>query len=222
MRHAIGFGLLLTAAALISALGLALGGTGKRTLVRGVAEERWPAETLQDWVGFADHVAWVTVLAEQRLSTDPAVLASGTGRVERIVDVRVESIVWSRGLASALPERLTLAVDGWWQEGGEIVPFASLGWHRPAVGESLLVPLLLTTDLGWALLDSPLPVVAGRVEPGPGVGEPADDLAGLTLVKAGERLGATRPSDVALAKQALDPDVRAQAVFDDREAGGGG
>ncbi len=220
-RSLTGIAALVIAATAVVGAGLLLGGGGKRTLVRGIADPRWPEATLQDWAGFADHVALVSVAAEQRLETPQTVRDAGTGLVGRMIEVTVGRVLWSRPGVQPLPSSLGLAVDGWWFEDGELVPYAALGFHRPVVGEALMIPVLLTTDLGWTLLDSSMPVRDGIVRADKGQGSPMRELDGLTLDGLASRLRSMRPTAVAEIYAHLDPDVRAQAVRDARVAAPG-
>jgi hypothetical protein len=99
---------------IVSAL-VACGGSDERaTHALGASSSaRWPAETLVDWVGFADQVSVLEIVSERQLPLQPEVEAIGEGYVGREVVGRIESTFWRRDRAPMASDTVSLRVWGW-------------------------------------------------------------------------------------------------------------
>lgn len=214
LKRLIGLAVLTVLASLALFAAVERGGSQEAHMVRGTSHPLWPNETLSDWVGFADHVAVVSVAGENRLPLRAAVTEVGEGYVGRTIMLDVESTLWSRESAPAAPRFAEVMTDGWWYDDDNFIPYSDVASHRPEVGERLLVGLLLTKDHGWALLTTGVPIIDSVVTPDAGQEGVARRLHGATLGNAKALFAAARPDPVARRNAHLDPDTRAIAVWE--------
>jgi hypothetical protein len=159
----------------------------------------FPAETAQDWISYADAIAYVEVTREEEgFQSDP--IAEGEGYfVNRSVELTVMDVVWDSPLDTRPDlksnELVRMAAPGWWVTDRGRSPLVLEGGERLELGDSYLAALLyddrgsIGGEVGWTLL---APTAAVRVERDaelvsiPGVGEVKQQelvavLAGLAV-----------------------------------------
>lgn len=187
-------------------------------LVIGHGYPRWPAETLVDWVGFADQVSVVTIESERQLSLTPDVVEIGEGYVGREVTARIEKTIWSRPQAASVAGKVRLRVAGWAAHDRELRPFAHGDGPRIEVGERFIAALLKSPEGEWSLLS------AGAAIPLRGTGaelidrqkralpEIASALDGKDVQAIAKILVEVEPESLASKHSGLDADARAALV----------
>lgn len=168
----------------------------------GAGGGRFPAQTLQDWVSYADHVAVYTVVAEREIPPSPEELARGEGLVGREVTLRVDGVLWRAPRAPALPAALRMTAPGWVLSDGRRRRMEPDGAPRVAPGERYVAPLARVEDAPGAPEWSPLSAGAQLPLEGDTVGEPAGPATELERTVAGRSPGELR---AALHRQAPDP-----------------
>lgn len=90
---------------------------GRKEIV-GIAENVFPADTLTDWVSFAEFVSAVHVLSETE-EQDESNEEAGEGYVARLIELRIEATIWHRPGDVAQVDTLDLATLGWQTNGGK-------------------------------------------------------------------------------------------------------
>lgn len=179
--------------------------------VTATVSERFPAETLADWVTFGDQLAVVTVMDESERA-HPSDPASNGDFTLRNVTLRVDRTLWQRPLTEAAPSTVPVRTWGWFEGGdGDRVRHLAPDAPRLEVGRRYLTPLVLTQD-GWTpVADASILTLEGdRVTAEVDEGEPrvlARSLAGKSLDEVKASVESTTPYlDGSLMR--LDPDVR--------------
>jgi hypothetical protein len=217
-HHRLAAGLLLV----LSVTVIGCGGSSSSAPVSGGGSELFPAETLSDWVSYADHVAVFSVASAQPIPPDPADVEHGGGLQGRDVTLRIERILWTADGAPALPEEIHMQALGWvLQEGGERREAVTPDAPRVDVGERYVAPLARvragTGELEWWPLSigAQLPVSDGEVK------RPNDDawrspildaLAGTTLAQLESLVHRRAPDPLAAKYMHLRPQERVAAV----------
>ena len=118
-------------------------------LVVGSAAARFPSQGIADWVSYADHVAYFTVLDERELPWGEHEQTYGEGMVGREVTLQFELILWSRDGAPELARELIVSTFGWALKENERTPFTVQGSPRLEVGDRYLTPWVHTSADGW-------------------------------------------------------------------------
>lgn len=194
-------------------------------IVGAAGSEAWPADTLQNWVSYADQLSVVSVTEERALPPPPgADPATDADYVAREVTLKVERTPWRREQAPTTDGgTVSVVALGWVErEGDARAPFRIRGGNRLEVGERYLLPLVKAED-GWSLFSSRAVLaldgdqVSGKVD----VGEPSAALArlaGTSIDRAGEIVRATEPDPLAAKYDELPPAKRWQAADAARES----
>lgn len=119
-------------------------------LVVGSAADRYPSERIADWVSYADHVAYFTVLDEQELPWGEHEKTYREGMVDREVTLRVDRTLWSSSAASAeLPEEMVKLASGWTLHENRKTRYADSGGPRLEVGHQYVGAWVFTPADGW-------------------------------------------------------------------------
>lgn len=188
--------------------------------VVGEGSDRFPSETLTEWVSFADQISVVSVLSERDISPPADVLQRGEGYIGRIIAVDVEKTLWRRSEAPAVDATFSTITEGWVLEGGTRHPFALAGGPRLEVGGRYLMPLVRAPRDGveWSALSAgaTIPLDGGTLATTKVFGKPstiAEALKGQSLDDLALRLASTSPDPVAKAYWDLAPDARVRAVL---------
>lgn len=193
--------------------------------VRGMdgGSDRFPSETLSDWVSYGDHVAIVTVVDEKALPEDE--MDSGSGIVPREVTLRIEEAIWSREGAPPVDDEVRVVTWGWIVEDGERQPVAARGGPRLELQSRYVTPLVRAPRDGvdWTPLSdsATLPLDGDRISTTKIVGSPSPialDLDGATTEELATAVAQAAPDPVAAKHFDLPPDERWEAVL--RETGG--
>lgn len=192
----------------------------------GQASDRYPSETLTDWVSYADQVSTVTAVAEEELPAPPEVHRHGEGYLPRAVTLRIEETVWQRAAAPSVAGTVRVVDEGWVLRSGQRHQFTLAGAIRLTVGERYLVPLVLTPEGAWAVLsprsklelhpDQTAHVAIGETELAIGHPSAASALDGMTTVQIAAALDGTVPDPAAAEYAHLDPDARHDAAVRER------
>lgn len=190
---------------------------GEPMSVSGNGSGRVPAESLRDWVSYADAV--VIGRVERDIVSPPTKeeVEIGEGLIGRDVVVDVEQVLWARPQGERPPSSLTFTTFGWVYKKDRTTPMVVEGTDRLAVGRSYLIPIALFPDLGWSPIDAAttVPFEGGRtqVPKGDGAQIPAfRDVDGRTGAEITRVIRAAEPYPAAIANAALDPDARLRAV----------
>jgi hypothetical protein len=212
------------AAALIScAFVLGCGGSDDSSRSgAGAGADRFPAESLRDWVSYADHVAIFSVVTERELPASNEDLEHGGGLQGREVTLRIERKLWSAPNAPDLPGEIKMRALGWVLQEGQRLPMTTGDAPRVAVGEKYLAPVVQVEGGDGALewwpltVGSQLPLGDSRVtSPGRDAWRSPmrDALSGRSVDEIAELLKAQRPDPVAEKFSSLRPTERIQAVL---------
>jgi hypothetical protein len=120
------------------------------SVVTGSADERFIADSLTDWVSFADQVSVVQVIAERELPRAPGSAVS-EGYLARQIDLKITSSVWSRGTPRASGV-ISIPAWGWILHDGKPQRFTVEGAPWVEVGQTLILPLVELDGVGWSML----------------------------------------------------------------------
>lgn len=197
-------------------------GPSTPSLVVGHGADRFPDESLSDWVSFADQLSAVTVIREEE-APDDDVLSRGEGYISRTVTLSVENTFWNRPGAPSVSGTFDVITDGWLMADGRRAPFALEGGPRLEVGSTYLVPLVRAPRDGaeWTPLStgSTLEMEGDAISIDDVAGEPgaiARSLVGASGARVGAILHATAPDPGVVGLLDLPPDARAEAVVGGR------
>jgi len=113
--------------------------------------EKLPAETMTDWVSYADIVARVTVTSERMLAPGPEVGENGEGYVPRAVGLSVNELLWVATENVKPGAALDMVAPGWWFTEGQYLPICIEGGERLEPKSDYIVPLV-RYERGWAVL----------------------------------------------------------------------
>lgn len=207
----------------MAVIGLALAGCGSTGSlpVQGSAAERFPADTLRDWVSYADHVAVFEVVSQREIPPTQEEIERGEGLVGRAVTLRIERTLWSAEHAPALPTEVHMTALGWVMQNGETRPMAAANATRVAVGQRYVAPLVRVEDGAdgpewWPLgIGAQLPLDGDRVEPVTD-GPAQRALAGRDVAAVRSALDDQAPDPEAARYRRLRPTERVRAVLRER------
>ena len=117
---------------------------GSSDIVVGTGEDLMPADTLVDWVSYAEQVSAVTILDEREIPPPASVRDRKEGYIGRWVKVRVDEVFWTSPGATtpgASAEVMELVVAGWVLRGDKKITFALEESPRLEVGGRYVIPL---------------------------------------------------------------------------------
>lgn len=148
----------------------------KPQVVTAQSEQLIPHDKLTDWRSFSDHLVVVTVTDERKLAPSAEEIAAGEGLIPRVIDLKIDSIIWSRPGAPDAPTSITINFDGWEFKGDKLVPLRSRGEPMLSVGKKYVTPIVKlagydsSANNGWSPLapDAIIPYRSGVL----GVGDP--------------------------------------------------
>lgn len=184
----------------------------------GHGVDRFPSESLTDWVSYANHVSVFTVVDERQLAMGEHEEEHGEGMVGRSVTVRIEETLWQHERTQRIDQEFSYATDGWILKEGDTHPFALAGGTRVEVGERYLAAWVHTAEDGWFPLASStiMPVASAGLPTRSAHGNtmPANGaLVGLSLAQVSTLLDQTSPDPVAAQYADLPPEPRLNAVL---------
>lgn len=197
------------------------GGAPAGDSIVGSAADRYPSQRIVDWVSYADHVAYFTVLDERELPRGEHEKAHGEGMIDREVTLRVDRTLWSsRAAVTDLPGELVTLTWGWTLKENKKRPFAVHGGPRLEVGRQYLAAWVYTPADGWEQQTNStvLPVdESGLAQRDPQHGDSAyDEAINMFTGKSPEEilrsLESTAPDPLAERYFYLRPDQRYVAV----------
>lgn len=217
------------ARALLVALALAVGVVGGvmaatrdaestravRTVPTPAASTRWPVETLEDWLTFADQVSTMSVVAERQLPIDERTKRIGEGPVGREVTAVIRSTLWAFDDDRVVRGTIRFRTWGWVLHDGELLPVVPEGEERLEVGDEVVAPLMRTPEGEFAPIapQTVLQLVDGRIASAEGQAArnlPAlRDLHGHGVEELGTLL---RRVEVDPRLRRLDPQARAAEI----------
>lgn len=214
----------LVVAALVVAVGAVvwvsfLGSSSSPSVVAGAGgSDRFPSETLTDWVSYGDQVSVVYVSSERSLPAQ--VIEPGDSYIPRVVTLRIAETVWRRTGAPHAGRIVQALTYGWALKDGKRRPIVAWGTPRLAVGARYVTPLVRAPRDGieWTpLSDGAILPLDGDVMTTAGIaGQPsaiAERLAGTSIQQIAAMLARTPPDPIAAKYFNLPPDKRVQAVF---------
>ena len=205
-------------------------------VVLGESKDSIPSRTASDWISYGEQAAVVHVTAEHEGTADSEEITAGEGYLSRTVDLQVGQRVWSRSGATALPDTLSIVVDGWEFKGDSRLRVGSQDSSRMEVGHDYLVSFAHFSDGEWSTLGTGavLPYDGNEVGQGEyqgatvtsavyrsamaaklvtGVAEPMTyQAAGKTAAAVKTLLTAATPDPTAAANYNLDAVARARLV----------
>lgn len=189
----------------------------------GWAEGRFPDDSAQAWVTYADHLVSFTVRSER----DRMIPHDNPdeGMVGRVLRVDVSPPLWSRSGAPTAPTSAEFAAMGWVLHDGARTEFAARGAPRLEVGETYVAPFVRLANGAWIPLtgDAIIPVrkgILGHGERKGGLGEHsvAAQVDGQRLAEFVRTLERTGPDPFAAGVKTADPEKRARIIAKRRSA----
>lgn len=106
------------------------------------SDQLLPSATLTDWRSFADHLVVVTVKSERRLSATAEERTAGEGYIPRVLDLQIDSTMWSRSGAPAPPGSFETELDGWSFSEDTVTPIRLEGEPMMDVGKQYIMPIV--------------------------------------------------------------------------------
>ncbi|MCX4764433.1 hypothetical protein OG562_26430 [Streptomyces sp. NBC_01275] len=209
---------------------------GRGDVILGESKDAIPSRTASDWISYGDQAAVVHVAAEHEGVADSEEVTAGEGYLSRTVDLQVKERVWARSGATALPDTLSIVVDGWEFKDDGRLRVSSQDASRMEVGHDYLVSFAHFSDGEWSTLGTGaiLPYDGNEVGRGEyqgatvtsaayrttmaaqlvtGVAEPMTyQAAGKTAAAVKTLLAAAAPDATAAANYNLDAVSRARLV----------
>jgi hypothetical protein len=230
--------ILLTAGALVTVAAVAVTSLalGRQThhpkapsLIVAQSDQLLPSESLTDIVTYSDHVVRATVVSEAELPMSAEEIAAGEGMAARVITLRIDAVLWSRGQAPAAPTSFRTDLDGWSVKQGHKTPLRLEGEPMMVVGKQYVLPIVYLSKTakvsvpGWSALspNSIFPVQKGILGNGDTIpGEltasrrQADHLRGpffgSDVAKFVSAVRSSRPDPAVADAMNLPPDVRVQ------------
>jgi hypothetical protein len=124
-------------------------------------EDKYPSDTLSDWVTYAHQIAQVRVVSDRALPVSEHLRETGNGYQERIASMVVERTLWLAGDASPR-HRFDLVVAGWVVHNHKRYEAAVARSPRIEVGDRLIMPLCHNEAGHVSLLSSHSVIPVGR------------------------------------------------------------
>jgi hypothetical protein len=136
---------LITGAA-VATLALRDGGAQARSprpaVLVSSGDQLLPSETLTDWVTYGDHLVLATVAGERELAPTAEESEAGEGFVPRVIELRIDRVLWSREGAPAAPASFETDLDGWQFHGTKRTPVRLRGEPMMSVGRQYVLPIV--------------------------------------------------------------------------------
>lgn len=128
-----------------------------------------PSDSLTDWVTYGDHLVVVKVTGQRELAPTSEETAAGEGYIPRVINLRVDKVLWSRKEAPNAPLSFETDLDGWQFHGGRRTPVRLRGEPMMKVGKRYVLPIVYFSktkrvqNAGWSALspNSIFPYEAG-------------------------------------------------------------
>jgi len=116
------------------------------SVVIGEGKDRYPSQTAEDWATYADYVVVVSAIKETQLEPRASEVERGEGLVGRLVNLRVDQIVWSNpSTAVSPPKSFAWQGSGWLFHDGhpdQLTRFAIEDRPRVEVGHSYIIAII--------------------------------------------------------------------------------
>lgn len=190
------------------------GASGERAVVSAPASTRWPAESLEDWVTFADQISTMTVVGERQLPLDERTVRVGEGLVGREVTAVIRSTLWVHDPQRVIRGTTRFRTWGWWLHDGELVPVVPEDEVRLEVGDEIVAPLMRTPEGDGAPVvpHAVLHLADGRIELRESQARALPRLRDLHRRTVDELAARVQEVRVDPRLRELAPDARAEAV----------
>lgn len=188
-----------------------------------------PSDTITDWVTYADQLVVVTVAGERKLAPTAEEKKAGEGYIPRVIDLRIDRVLWSRSGAPTAPASFETDLDGWQLKGDQRTAVRLKGEPMMVVGKEYVLPIVYFSktkkvpNSGWSTLspDSIFPYQSDTLGKGDvipslqakGADTPTDARApyfGKNASQLVAAMKATPPDPAAAGVMNLPPDERAQ------------
>lgn len=173
-------------------------------------EEKFPSESLSDWVSYAQQVSVLTVLSEAQVPPPDEVWQRKEGYIGRIVTVRIDHDLWVAPGATPVHGEQQMLDWGWLLKGERLTPF-SKAMLQP--GEQYVVPLASSRGKLGSISVSAIRISGASVAADV-VSDQAwiRELGGQSLRQLEASLRAAVPDPVAVRFAHMDPADRVEAV----------
>lgn len=189
------------------------GNDDQPSMVIGTASSDFPAESLEDWVTYANQVSVIAVTGERELPRDPEVVKNGEGYIERAIRLTILDTIWRRSPSDVIDGEIEIVAWGWALKDGVKHPFGVDDGPRLEVGSKYLMPLINLGGKEWA---APNDASIFPVEPSNRLGRTRSALnssaGGKPIAEVKTILAETRPDPRAEKYGTLPPRERARAV----------
>jgi hypothetical protein len=174
-------------------------------------EQAFPAETLSDWVSYAEQVSIVRITADRPIAP-PTNLESTGGYRGREADFVVEQTLWTAPEITTPLTSFAMNVAGWFKDHEACIE----GSPRVEVGDRYVIPIAHDDDGSVTTLSSSAFVALNQVRGLVGkYTDPAHDaLRGTTVEQMTARLRAARMNPIAARYRNLSPRQRAMKVIE--------
>jgi hypothetical protein len=224
-------GTIVVAGALIAGLTVHFSGNDnsspRASVIISDPDQLLPSDTITDWVTYADHLVVVTVAGERKLAPTADEKKAGEGYIPRVINLRIDRVLWSRSGAPAAPTSFETDLDGWQFKGDQRTAVRLQGEPMMVVGKEYVLPIVYFSktkrvpNSGWSTL-SPNSIFPyqndtlgkGDVIPSlqaKGVDKPTDARAPYFGKKSGQLVAAmkaTPPDPAASGAMNRPPDER--------------
>jgi hypothetical protein len=181
-------------------------------------EQSFPADTLSDWVSYADQISVVRVISDAPIPPPTSPDTSG-GYQGRRATFAVERTLWRASGVEPKTE-FSMAVAGWLtQDSGDRYEACIEGSPRIELGDRYVLPLSHYDDGSPTLLstDALLPLGKVRGLAGEFPDTAAEQLKGLSLDGIAALLADTAMDPLAKKYEDLPPYARGRRVIEERQ-----
>lgn len=190
--------------------------TARPPVIISDGEQLLPSETLTDWSTYSDHLVVVTVAGQRELAPTADEVRAGEGYIPRVIDLRVDKVLWSRKDAPGAPASFETDLDGWQFKGDRRTAIRLRGEPMMEVGKEYVLPIVhfdktkTVPNAGWSALspDSIFPYQGGTL----GEGDVIPSLQAKGLATPSDARGPffdKDPAELAAALKATPPDPAA-------------
>ena len=196
-----------------------------RSPIAGVtysSDRRLPANSASDLATYADLVATITVVSEQKIPATDEEIERGEGLIGRRVTVSIDHVYWKLNPKAPPPSQLTFDVAGWALRDGKEYPMLAESGLRVQKGRTYIAPLVQFAPNDWGYISDDLvfPVVGGEISPDPksqNVPQDFANLNGAPVTAYGKIVASATPDPDAAEFMNLPAEARFDAVVDKKK-----
>jgi hypothetical protein len=195
-------------------------GPDRPSVIVSHGDQLLPSDTLTDWTTYGDHFVIATVTDQRELAPTSEETKAGEGYIPRVINLRIDKVLWSREDAPKAPSSFETDLDGWQFHGDQRTPVRFQGEPMMKVGKQYALPILYFSktkkveNAGWAVLspDTIFPYQGGILGKGDVIPSlQAKDAAKPTDVRG--RFFNKKPAQLVAALESTPPDPAAAGAM---------